>query len=89
MVLKIETATDGQRALLRLIGRIRSDDVGGLREHIQSLRARVVLDLDQVTLVDAAGVRFLVECEAQDIELVRCPPYIREWMGKERRREGC
>lgn len=88
MTLKIQTATDGRDVSLRLIGRIQSGDVNELRAHIQSHRGRVVLDLDEVTLVDVVGVRFFVACEAQGIELIHCPLYIREWMGKEQRREG-
>lgn len=85
MTLKIETATAGEAAVLRLVGRIQSDDVGELRAHIRSQRTRVVLDLDQVTLVDLEVVEFLVACEGEGVELLHCSPYIREWMGRERR----
>jgi len=37
-----------------------------------------VFDLDQVTLVDGAVVRFLIACEAGGIELRHGSPYIRE-----------
>jgi anti-anti-sigma regulatory factor len=86
MTLKIETVTDGRDASLRVIGRLQSQDVDELRAHIQSHRGRVVLDLDELTLVDIMGVRFFAACEAQGIELIHCSPYIREWMGRERRR---
>jgi hypothetical protein len=46
--------------------------------------ARKVLDLSEVTLVDFGTVRFLIDCEDQSVELVQCPPYIREWMLRER-----
>ncbi len=36
-------------------------------------------------LVDVAVVRFLVACESDGVALVHCAPYIREWMGRERR----
>jgi hypothetical protein len=45
-----------------------------------------VLDLDEVTLVDVAVVRFLIACKAEGIELRHCAPYIREWMGREQGR---
>jgi hypothetical protein len=80
MTLKIETASAGEAAVLRLVGRIQSDDVGELRAHIRGQRTRVVLDLDQVTLVDLEVVEFLVTCEGEGVELLHCPPYIREWM---------
>lgn len=84
MTLKIQTATDGRDLTLRLIGRIQSGDVDELRAHIESQRARVVLDLDEVTLVDVAGVRFFAACEARGIELIHCAQYIREWIRRER-----
>jgi hypothetical protein len=46
-------------------------------------RPRIVLDLDGVTLVDVDVVRFLIVCEAEGIEFLHCPPYIREWIFRE------
>jgi hypothetical protein len=37
-----------------------------------------------VTLVDLGVIRFLINCEDEGIELVQCPPYVREWMLRER-----
>jgi anti-anti-sigma regulatory factor len=84
MTLKIETASDGQTATLRLIGRIESEYLDELRAQVRRHPLRVVLDLDEVTLVDVAGVRFLVACKADGVELLHCSPYIEEWMGRER-----
>ena len=42
-----------------------------------------MFDLDEVTLVDGAVVRFLLACEAEGIELLYGSPYIREWMDRE------
>ena len=49
-------------------------------------RPRIVLDLDGVTLVDVDVVRFLIVCEAEGIEFLHCPPYIREWIFREQDR---
>jgi hypothetical protein len=43
-----------------------------------------ILDLSEVTLVDIEVVRFLTSCEDEGIELVHCPPYVREWIVRER-----
>jgi hypothetical protein len=40
--------------------------------------------MEHVTLVDVDGVRFLSDCESRGIELVHCPPYVREWIARER-----
>jgi hypothetical protein len=45
---------------------------------------RVVLDLEEVDLVDVEGVRFLNAWEAEGISVLRCSPYIREWMLREK-----
>ncbi len=86
MTLKIETASDGQTATLRLIGRIESTYLDELQAQLRSHRPRLVLDLDEVTLVDAGVVSFLIACETEGIELLNCAPYIREWMNRQRGR---
>jgi anti-anti-sigma regulatory factor len=86
VTLKIETASDGRTATLRLSGRIESEYLGELQTQVRRHRPRLVLDLDEVTLVDLAVVQFLIACEAVGIELAHCSPYIKEWMGQERRR---
>jgi hypothetical protein len=43
----------------------------------------VVLDLAELSLVDADVVRFLLECEARGIRLTHCPAYIPEWMARD------
>ena len=84
VTLKIETASDGRAATLRLIGYVESEYLDELRAQVEKHRPRLVLDLDEVTLVDVTAVRFLIACEAEGIEMRHCAPYIREWMGRER-----
>ena len=50
---------------------------GGLR--------RITLDLKDMTLLGQDGINFLAQCEAADIVLVNCAPYIREWITREKR----
>ena len=83
MTLKIETASDGQTATLRLIGHIESKYLDEIRAQVRRHRPRLVFDLDQVTLLDGEVVRFLIACEAEGIELLHGSPYIREWMDRE------
>jgi len=86
MTLRIVTTSDGQTATLRLIGRIESESLHELQAQVRRHRPRLVLDLDEVTLVDVGVVRFLIICEAEGIELLNCAPYIREWMAREQAR---
>ena len=49
---------------------------------------RKIIDLSEVTLVDLEVVQFLISCEDEGVELVQCPPYVREWISLERV-QGC
>jgi len=82
MVLKIDRSADGKYMVLRLSGRMQSENLDLLRGLIGQ-GAPVVLDLEEVKLVDLDAVRFLAACEARGTRLIHCSPYIREWIGKE------
>jgi hypothetical protein len=83
-MLRIERHSDGCVSRLRLIGRIQSDSIAGIRSAMNDGCTHKILDLSEVTLVDVAVVRFLIRCEDEGIKLVQCPPYVREWMVRER-----
>ena len=84
MTLRIESASDGHSTTLRLVGRMRSEHVDALQAQIKNGGSRIVLDLEEVSLVDVDVVRFLGTCHAEGIQLVHCSPYIRDWIAKER-----
>lgn len=44
----------------------------------------ITLDLKDMTLTGQDGVNFLAQCEAADIALVNCDPYVREWVMRQR-----
>jgi hypothetical protein len=83
-MLRIEKESNGHTTTLRLSGRIQSANIGNIRAQIDDDRVRIFMDLDEVTLVDVEVVRFLSECEDRGIVLVHCPPYVREWILRER-----
>jgi hypothetical protein len=83
-MLRIEKDSEGCVTTLRLSGRIKADSIAGIRAAMNGGCARKILDLSEVMLVDIAAVQFLISCEDEGIELVRCPPYVREWMRRER-----
>jgi len=84
MTLRITTGSDGQGTTLRLSGRIRATDIENIREAMKGKAERIVLDLEEVTLVDLDVVRFLGVTEAEGVEVVNCSPYIRDWIVRER-----
>jgi len=87
MTLRIERNSRGGFTVVKLIGQIRSNDIEELTAQLSSDDGRVALDLDELSLVDAAVVRFLGGCEDTGLELLNCPLYIREWIKREKDRE--
>ncbi len=83
MTLKIEKLAGERGTTLKLIGRIRAEHLAELTGQIAA-SAPSVLELREVTLVDAEVVCFLSACESEGIQLLNCSAYIREWIVRER-----
>ena len=83
-MLRVEKDSDGRTTSLRFSGRIQSSNIGIIRAEMDDDSVRILLDLAEVTLVDVEVVRFLSDCEDGAIVLVHCPPYVREWILRER-----
>ena len=71
---------------LRISGQITGDDVDVLRAAIDQEGGAVAIDLEEVGVVARAAVNLLAFSEDRSIELRNCPPYIREWVDRERAR---
>src|SRR3984893_19469396 len=82
VTLKIEKLAGEHGTTLKLIGRIRAEHIAELRGQIAS-SAPSVLELREVTLVDAEVVRFISACASEGIHLQHCSAYIREWIVRE------
>ena len=83
MTLKIESQSQGSDTTIRLIGRMQEEHLDELKAQIEKGRPKIALDLEQLSLVDVKTVRFLAVCETEGIRIVRCSPYIRDWIDKE------
>lgn len=83
MTLRIQKRSDEGKSVLRLSGRLRGLDLAALSQEIESSTETIVLDLEEVTLVDAEVVQFLARCETEGLELLQCSPFIREWISRE------
>ena len=83
-MLKIQRKVNG-RILFTLSGRIEAGDLDELRRllELEGTGGHIALDLKDVTLVDRDAIAFLTNCEADGIKLENCPPYVREWIGRE------
>jgi hypothetical protein len=74
--------------IIWLIGRIRAEDLEELKKQIDDSAEAKVLDLSEITIVDANVIRFLSVTEREGTRLMSCPPYVREWILRERAEEG-
>ena len=83
MTLHIRNTTNNGESILKLSGRIRSDDLSELQSLIVANSGRVILDLEEVELVDRSVVGLLGRWERGGVELRSCPPWIREWILRE------
>jgi anti-anti-sigma regulatory factor len=83
---KVRRVQAGDRTVLRLSGRLESEQLKQLEEALASEAAiyHLILDLSDIRLVDQDVVRFLADCEAAGATLHNCPPYIREWITAEK-----
>jgi hypothetical protein len=85
-MLKIQRKTNGG-VIFTLSGRIEAEDTHELRRllELEGAGSQIALDLKDVTLVDREAIKYLADCEADGTKLANCPPYVREWIGRERR----
>jgi hypothetical protein len=83
---KVQRLADGGSLVLSLSGRIEGEQLVELQKAFASEAGdqTAILDLKEVKLVDQDAVRFLARCEAAGTTLRNCPPYIREWIIRER-----
>jgi hypothetical protein len=76
--------SDDNRVVLHVSGRITGEHVEMLRGVLEQESDGFAIDLKNVLLVDREGVKLLALSEAKGMELRNCPPYIREWVTRER-----
>jgi hypothetical protein len=86
MTWRIDRVVDGDNIVaLCISGRITKQDVDALRNIIDEEEASAVaIDLKSVVLADRDAVKFLAQRELKGTVLRNCPPYIREWVTRER-----
>jgi hypothetical protein len=84
MTLKIRPVAGKLDILICLSWQLRADHLDQLKSEVDRGGPTATLDLEELDLVDIEGVRFLNACEAAGVSILNCPPYIREWMLRER-----
>jgi anti-anti-sigma regulatory factor len=84
-MLRIQRTGNGN-VILALSGRIDQEHIAELKTLIaaEGEGRSITLDLKDLTLTGQDGIDFLAHCEAGDISLVNCDPYVREWITRQR-----
>ena len=85
--LRMKRQSDGKTTIIWLIGRIRAEDLEEIKKQIDDGSEQTVFDLGEVTIVDADVIQFLNARELEGTPLVACPPYVREWILRNRGEE--
>jgi hypothetical protein len=70
--------------VLFVSGRITGEHVDMLGSVLEQESAGFAIDLKNVGLVDREAVKLLALSESKGTELRNCPPYIREWVTRQR-----
>ena len=85
-MLRIQRSENGQ-VVFTLSGQMDEEAIAEVETLINSEAngRRIVLDLKDLTLVNEDAISFLERCESNSITLENCPPYIREWINRQRR----
>jgi hypothetical protein len=87
MTFRIERLVGQENEIvLSVAGQVRCECVNTLKELIEVEKAKIGLDLSEVTLADRDAATFLAVCELKGIELKNCPAFLREWVSKEEER---
>ncbi len=84
-MLRIQTSANGE-VVFTLSGQMDEEPIAELERLINSEAdgRRIVLDLKDLTLVNENAIAFLERCESNGITIENCPPYIREWIKRQR-----
>jgi anti-anti-sigma regulatory factor len=85
VTLRIYRSSTPDAIVFALSGDFDREHAARLQQFVTSNTGRrLILDLQNVTLVDRATVQLLADVEATGIRLVNCPAYVRTWIAAER-----
>jgi len=83
-MLRIRRSTS-RDVVLMLSGWMNADNLGELETLLRAdAERKVALDLSDLTLVDREAVIYLARLEAGGAALRNCPPFVREWIAREK-----
>jgi ABC-type transporter Mla MlaB component len=87
-MIRIEKSDNGDLVTFVLNGWMQKEDLQELETLLRNHNKQtVVLDLKGLRLVDREAVGFLAKFETDQAKITNCPPYIREWILREREQQ--
>ncbi len=78
-------ATHADSITLGVSGHISLETLAEIERLIAGARKQVLLDLSEVTLLDRDAAAFLGDELGPAVELVNCPPYLKDWISGTRK----
>lgn len=87
-MLKMQQSEQERHVRIYLSGRVSHGRLAYLDELIgiaSDSRLKVLLDLEQVTVLDLPAVRYLAEGEGTKFKFTCCPRAIRQWIRREQK----
>jgi hypothetical protein len=87
MTLRIETRHSGGTLVVQLIGEFGVEHLDEVKAQVNDAPCPVVVDIGELTLISAEGIRFLNACHDKGIPIINASGYIAEWMTLEGRPE--
>ena len=88
MTIRIETVRSADCTIINLIGELKAEYLSELRIQIEEAERKVVLGMEEVTLVDLDAIRFLIDCQMRGVQLRGSSAYIIEWIAREKEHYG-
>ena len=77
--------SQNEEVVFAISGRLDAQHIAELETLIgaEGKDRRIILDLKDMTLTGQDGIDFFIRCEASEIALVNCDPYVREWITRQ------
>jgi anti-anti-sigma regulatory factor len=86
MTLRIERISEGQKEIIRLIGRLEQENLETLETETRGSGQVICIDLRDVTLIDIHIVHYFIARQRDGALFQNIPPFIQEWMRREQER---
>lgn len=80
---KVRRFAEGEFTVFAISGRLEDENLGQLEILLEGDPRKMVLDLEEVSLVGRETIQFLARFEEKGARFRNCPAYIREWIARE------